>query len=217
MQNQSEAFTLFDRGWIVRIQPPKTEGSHRVMLLLHGFTGDERVMWVFTRNLPQDYWLLALRAPHPAPQGGYSWVADRPGSAREFDAFAAVVPGLIASVQAWLKERGAPLQPLHLMGFSQGAALCYTLLLTQPDLIGKTAALAGMLPNGAEKHAPPGSLDGKSVLITHGIQDSIVPVSMARVAASVLHEAGADVTYCEDDSGHKLGPGCHKSLGSFFA
>lgn len=217
MQNPSEAFTLFDRGWIVRIQPPKTDGPHRVMLLLHGFTGDERVMWVFTRNLPQDTWFIAPRAPHAASQGGYSWVADRSGSAREFDAFAAVIPGLLTSVQAWLKDRGVPLEQLHLMGFSQGAALAYTLLITQPDLVAKTAALAGMLPNGAERHVQPGSLTGKSVLITHGTQDTTVPVSMARVAASVLTSAGADVTYCEDDSGHKLGPGCHKNLGSFFA
>lgn len=217
MQNQSEAFTLFDRGWIVRIQPPKTEGPQRVMLLLHGFTGDERVMWVFTRNLPQNYWFIALRAPHPAPQGGFSWVANRSGSAHEFDAYASVLPGLISAVQAWLKERDAPLEPLHLMGFSQGAALAYTLLIQHPQLVGKTAALAGMLPNGAEKHAQSGNLTGKSVLITHGTQDAIVPVSMARIATNVLQSAGAEVTYCEDDSGHKLGPGCHKSLGSFFA
>lgn len=217
MQNQSDAFTLYDRGWIVRIQPPKIDSPQRVMLLLHGFTGDERVMWVFTRSLPQNYWLIAPRAPYPAAQGGYSWVTDRSGSAREFEAFAAVITGVIASTQAWLKERGTPLAPLDLMGFSQGAALCYTLLITQPELIGRTAALAGMLPNGAEKHVQPGSLAGKQVLITHGTQDAIVPVSKARAAASLLQNAGADVTYCEDDSGHKLGAGCHKNLASFFA
>ena len=218
MQTQNNPFTIYDRGWIVRIQPPETPGPHRVMLLLHGWTGDETVMWVFTRSLPKDFWLIAPRAPVPTGTtlGGYGWVKDRPGSAREFDAYAAAAPGLLASVQSWLNERGVTEQPIHLMGFSQGAAMAYTLLINHTDKIGQTAGLAGLIPHGAEKSLQPGQLMRKRVFIAHGTKDETVPVRMARTAAELLDHAGADVTYSEDESGHKLGSACHKSLASFF-
>ena len=40
--NTSEIETI--DGWTFRIQPPKIEGHNRLMLLIHGWTGDEQVM-----------------------------------------------------------------------------------------------------------------------------------------------------------------------------
>lgn len=219
MQINNNAQTLYDRGWIVRIQPPALPAPRRIMLLLHGWTGDETVMWVFARSLPDDFLMLAPRGPVPTGTslGGFGWVKDRPGSAREFAAYAESGARLMDAVGAWAQERGAGGLPLHLMGFSQGAALAYTLLIQYPDRVASMAALAGLVPNGAEKALQPGLLAGKPVLITHGARDETVPVQKAREAAELFSRAGADVTYCEDDSGHKLGPGCHKRLASFFA
>ena len=37
------------------LQPP------RLLLLIHGLTGDENVMWVFARDLAAHYWMVAPR------------------------------------------------------------------------------------------------------------------------------------------------------------
>lgn len=219
MQTPNEPFTLYDRGWIVRIQPPTAPPPHRVMLLLHGWTGDETVMWVFTRNLPQDIWFFAPRAPHPANSsyGGYSWsIRNEQDPATPIETFLPPAASILSSVQMWMQERKIPAQPIHLMGFSQGAALAYTLLIQHSTQIGQTAALAGMLPPGATERLQSLNLTGKRVLITHGTKDATIPVDRAREAAKALDTAGAEVTYCEDETGHKLGAACYKSLAAFF-
>lgn len=220
MQTPSEPFTLYDRGWIVRIQPPTTPPPHRVLLMLHGWTGDETVMWIFARNLPKDYWIFAPRAPHPANSsyGGYSWsMRNSQDPPTQIEVFSPVAQNILSSLQVWMQERKIGGQPVNLMGFSQGAALSYTLLIEHAAQIGSVAALAGMLPVGAEERLLDLNLTGKRVLISHGTRDTTIPVERARAAAKALDAAGADVTYCEDDTGHKLGAGCHKALAAFFA
>ena len=52
---------------------PASQTPRRLLLLIHGWTGDENSMWVFARNLPSDDWIIAPRAPHAAETFGYSW------------------------------------------------------------------------------------------------------------------------------------------------
>lgn len=61
--------------WTLRILSSR---SKRILLMLHGWTGDENSMWVFARNFPDDYYIIAPRAPHSAPETGYSWRAPAP-------------------------------------------------------------------------------------------------------------------------------------------
>ena len=49
--------------WTLRVRPGSGRDA-RVMLLLHGWTGDENSMWAFARDLPASAWLIAPRAPH---------------------------------------------------------------------------------------------------------------------------------------------------------
>ena len=70
MALETHLATLED--WTYRFLPPQ-RASRRLLLLLHGWTGDENSMWVFARNFPRAAWMLAPRAPFLAPSGGYSW------------------------------------------------------------------------------------------------------------------------------------------------
>jgi phospholipase/carboxylesterase len=103
-----------------------------------------------------------------------------------------------------------------LIGFSQGAALSSMLALLHPDRIDRLAALAGFLPEDAASLVTSKPLEGKKVFIAHGTRDDRVPVERARQAVEQLKQAGAQVTYCEEDVGHKLSAGCFRGLGSFF-
>jgi len=40
--------------------------------------------------------------------------------------------------------------------------------------------------------------------VAHGTQDQLVPIDRARTSIELLEQAGAQVTYCEDEVGHKL-------------
>ena len=57
---------------IHRVAQPAGPGPHPTVLMLHGRSGDENVMWVFARALPPDWLIVAPRAIQPDPAGGFS-------------------------------------------------------------------------------------------------------------------------------------------------
>jgi len=45
----------------------------------------------------------------------------------------------------------------------------------------------------------------------------MVPVERARSSIEILEQAGANVTYCEDDVAHKVSVNCLRALKDFFS
>lgn len=207
-------------GWTLKVRPP-LDGSEprRVVWMIHGWTGDERSMWVFAARMPKDALLLAPRAPYPslhAELDGYSWVTQR---SREFSPLPAFQPalesfgGLVAAAAA--RYASADFTRAGFVGFSQGAAFSFGWALSQPQGVTRLAALAGFLPGGAESQLA--SLAGLPIFMAHGTQDETVPVSLARQAEQQLTAAGAQVQYCEAETGHKLAADCARQLAEFMA
>ena len=214
--NETNLITFQD--WTLRVRPA-SEGTPRLLLLLHGWTGDENSMWLFTRNLPTDYWLIAPRAPHAAEPTGYSWrphlIGNRswPG----LDDLRPPAEALIRLVDDYAAENKIDVSQFDVAGFSQGAAMTNTLALLYPERIRRAAVLAGFVPAGAESVAAKRSLNGKPFFVAHGTLDEMVKVEYARQSIQMLEQAGANVTYCEDEVGHKVSASCMRALESFFA
>jgi phospholipase/carboxylesterase len=205
--------------WTLRVRE-STSASPRLMLLIHGLTGDENSMWVFARNLSADYWMVAPRASHPTQmtQGGYSWTStsedaeERSSLAQLRDSAAALirlVDDYAASVQ--LDPR-----TFDVMGFSQGGAMCSALALLYPQRIRKAAILAGFVPGGLEELVSQRPWEGKPFFVAHGTKDERVSVERARASIEILERAGGRVTYCEDNVGHKVSATCLRALRDFF-
>jgi len=204
------------QGWTVRVLPPETAASQRSILMLHGLTGDEMVMWIFARSLPRDTWLFAPRAPLAAPGGGYTWLPGN-GEWPRLDDFSSPAAALMGAFSSWAAETGAPTVAVDVMGFSQGAALAYALAAFYPQQVQRVIALAGFLPIEDSLPGRYRNLSGKHIYIAHGVKDTTVPVEKAQQAVSILQNAGGNVTYCKSDVGHKLSAACLKGLGAFVA
>jgi phospholipase/carboxylesterase len=213
VQIENKPIYIYENGWKVRIQPPKQPVEARVMLLIHGWTGDENVMWIFTRNLPDNYWFIAPRGPIAAGEG-YAWL-DHSASWPQLEKFSAAAAVLMKEFQQWIKKVGAPQIPFEVMGFSQGAAMAYALSAFFPQQINRIFGLAGFLPQDVEYPGRYTALCGKPVYIAHGTQDNIVPVELAEEAAQTLEDAGAQVTYCASQTGHKLSTSCLRGIEEF--
>ena len=84
-----------------------------------------------------------------------------------------------------------------------------------PQRIRKMGLLAGFVPSGIEEHILNRPLEGKSVFVAHGTKDDTVPVERARESMEILKRAGAAITYCEDDVGHKVSLNCVRALRSY--
>ena len=103
------------------------------------------------------------------------------------------------------------------MGFSQGAAMSSLLAFLYPGRVRKLGILAGFVPSGLDALAEQRPLAGKPVFVAHGTRDETVPIERAHASIRILEKAGAQVTYCEDDVGHKLSITCLHALRKFFA
>jgi phospholipase/carboxylesterase len=193
--------------------------SPRLLLLIHGLTGDENVMWVFARDLPAHYWMVAPRAPHTAEPSGYSW---RPPPFETMDGpsleqLKQNAEALIRLVDAYAASAGIEASTFDVMGFSQGAAMSNVLAFLYPNRVGKTGILAGFIPHGLEELVSQRPLEGKSFFVAHGTKDERVTVERARSSVALLEQAGAKVTYCEDDVAHKVSLNCLRALKEFFS
>lgn len=204
--------------WVVRVRNPSPLSSAPVYLLVHGWTGDETVMWLFANRLPSHFLMVAPRAPYSTPLGGYGWQPslNKPWpTVIELEPLADRLLVLLDRLKAHPETSAGDFNQVHLLGFSQGAAVCYTLALTHPERVRSIAGLAGFLPDGAAKLVDRQPLRGLPVFVAHGSQDDTVPVARARQSVELLESAGGKVTYCEEDVGHKLSAACFRALQSF--
>ena len=189
----------------------------KILLLLHGWTGDEHSMWVFTSKLPDDYWLIAFRAPLKTSHGGYGWINPIPGAWSKLSEFKTRVDEVFHHLNYLNKYLSISPKEADLMGFSQGGAMVYTFALLYPQLIRKAAILSGFLPTIDLPIFKENYTTRNKFLITHGKMDEIIPVNKAREATDYLKQLGLSTTYCEEENvGHKLSATCHRSVYQFF-
>jgi phospholipase/carboxylesterase len=210
-----ELLTLDD--WTFRLRPARGK-TRRLLILLHGWMGDENSMWVLARNISTEYVILSPRAPLAAPDGGYSWREIKPDGwgLPAIDELKPAAMALMHFIERWADSSGVTAGQIDLMGFSQGAAMTYTLALLFPDRMGKIAALSGFLPVGGERMLAARPLAGKPVFVSHGRSDEMIPVDRARQAVAALEGSGAVVTYCESDIAHKVSKECLLAMEKFF-
>ena len=220
MPNPNETSLITFQDWTLRVRE-STHSSPRLLLLVHGLTGDENSMWVFTRDLPAQYWMVAPRAPHSSGMdlGGYSWFPSdsRREERPDLEQLRPAAQLLIRFVDEYAASTGFDASTFDIMGFSQGAAVCSLLAFLYPDRIRKVGLLAGFVPRGAEELAPQRPLRGKPFFVAHGTKDETITVEHARSSIEVLEQAGARVSYCEDDVGHKVSLHCLRALRTFLA
>src|SRR5579859_5532076 len=188
-------------GLVHRVRLPAANGQerHPTLVMVHGLDGNEDVTWIFARSAGPQWAIISPRAPFASPTG-YRW--------SELDERGKIAP---ASFQKGLQalERFIsrlpqvyPIDPgrLVVLGFSQGAAMCYAYAASHP-VIG-VAALGGLLPNFLSDHLT--GLKGVPVLMLHGTRDETIRIDHAQTTRDRLLAAGADVTYLESEVGHKV-------------
>jgi phospholipase/carboxylesterase len=207
--------TLQFGNFTLRLRVPAKPGPHPLILMLHGWTGDENSMWIFSSRLPKDALLLAPRGFYPTTLGGFGWHVQKPDFWPQVEDF---LPAMDRLFELLGEREMAPWDggKISLVGFSQGAALAGAMALKYPERVNLLAMLSGFLPEDAPERFAGETLADLPVFMAHGRTDELVPVARARQAAAFLEKAGGRVFYCEEDVGHKLSASCFKALQVFF-
>jgi phospholipase/carboxylesterase len=213
MSGNIETITIHN--WVMRIRRPDGTGPFPVILLLHGWTGDENSMWIFASRLPNKALIISPRGLFITRKTGYSWHPEIPTSWPLVDDFTPAMESLYEEISSRNIADGN-FDELSILGFSQGAALAYTMAIMHPERVSSLAGLSGFLPDSAYNWLGPNRFNGLPVFIAHGTNDDLVPVERARKCVGFLQDAGANVIYCEDNVSHKLSAKCFRGLEAFY-
>ena len=191
-------------------RPARLE-PHGLLVLHHGRGSDEQDLIGLAPVLDPEERLhvVAPRAPLRMPGSpGYHWYLVPRVGYPDPDSFRAAYRELAAFHDELWARTGLGPEHTVLGGFSMGTVMSYALGLggDRPAPAG-ILALSGFVPT-VEGWEP--QLTGREavrVLIAHGRQDMVIPVSFARRAHELLEQAGFAVDYRESDAAHHVDPG----------
>lgn len=214
--NKSDSEIIELDGWVIWQRKVEHGDDIPLLVMLHGLTGDEVSMSLFSVRIPDNYFVISPRGLFLSPSGGFSWTRFNQGY--ESVSVGDFTDGIDA-LNRLLTPANFPnvdLNRLSLLGFSQGAALAFTFAVLFPKRIKCVAGLSAFLPHDLKKMRMDRPLTHKRVYLAHGLKDEIIPIENARITAKVLESMGADIIYCEDDVGHKISADCFRGLGDYF-
>lgn len=194
------------------IQEPKVKhDKNPLLLLLHGYGSNEEDLFSFASELPQDHYVISVRAPYDLQPFGHAWYAihfDADENKFSDNVQAKQSVELIAGfIEEIVKQYPIDAKNVTLIGFSQGAILSYATALTYPEKVAKVVALSGYF----NKEIMPEVIDTKAIshlkfFVSHGSVDQVIPVEWARKAKPALENLGLEIEYHEYPVGHGVAP-----------
>ena len=197
------------------LQAPKKD-KNEIIVLIHGWAGNEDSMSIFSSIFPKYNTIVFPRGILEINSDQYGWVDFREKKPT-FDDYSRVSEKLFRSITELTKNFNLTQGPykINLIGFSQGAAICATLSIIFPNFFRKVALLAGFLPDSPPKIVE-NSLSSIQYYIAHGTDDQIVDFNKSLELRNYLQLYGADVKFCQEVIGHRVGKNCLRNLKGFF-
>lgn len=178
---------------------------HPAILMLHGRGADEHDLFGLAQYIDPRFLVLSARAPYPFPwSGGYTWYDILEVGRPEPTMFKESYDRLVQFVEDVLLKYPIDPKRLFLFGFSMGTMMSLALLLSRPDLIAGVVANSGYVPEDTHLLFRWDELEGKQVIISHGLEDPVVPIKMGRRAGELLRQTKANVIYQEYPMGHQI-------------
>jgi len=182
-----------------------------VLFMFHGYGSDENDLFSFAPELPEELFIISVRAPYPMQPYGNAWYAiyfdDTQGKFSDdkqaIESRDKIAGFIDEAVQAYQLDS----QNVTLLGFSQGTILSYSVALSYPEKIKNVIALSGYLNEDILKQDYEKNDFAKlNIYCSHGSVDQVIPVDWARKAPIHFAELGITTNLNEFPVGHGVAP-----------
>ena len=192
-------------------EPKIKKDKNPLLLLLHGYGSNEDDLFSFSSELPDDYYIVSVRAPYDMQFGSYAWYAiNFDADENKFSDIgqAKTSRDLIAKfIDELIQNYPIDSKNVTLIGFSQGAILSYAVALSYPEKVQRVIAMSGYVSteiaiDGFENNA----LGKLKIFASHGTVDQVIPLEWARKSIPILENLGIEVIYKEYPIGHGVSP-----------
>jgi phospholipase/carboxylesterase len=194
-----------------KTRPSKLKENAPLLIMLHGYGSDENDLFSFASDLPDDLFIISVRAPYVMQPYGNAWYTinfDAEKGKWSDDKQAKQSRDLIADfIDEAISEYPVSKDNVTLLGFSQGTILSYAVALTYPEKIKNVIALSGyinkaILPENLNEN----EYSHLDFYCSHGSVDQVIPVQWARQNAPFLKQLNIKHVYSEFPVGHGVAP-----------
>lgn len=182
-----------------------------LLVLMHGVGSNAADLFGLADYVPQRYHVLSLQAPFAMGAQAYAWFmfsVNADGSRTIDSAQEQHSRALVAQAVAAASEQlGVPAERVIVGGFSQGGIMSLSMLLTQPQLLsGVCVWHSRLLPELLTHPVDAALLSARSAWVSHGTQDTVIPLASAHVIRDHLQSLSVDLRYAEYPCEHTIHP-----------
>ena len=192
-------------------RPSSLKENAPLLIMCHGYGSDENDLFSFATELPEELFIISLRAPYAMQPYGNAWYAinfdaekgkwsDNEQAKQSVDLISEFIDYACETYPVNSKN-------VTLLGFSQGTILSYAVALNYPEKVKNVVALSGyinddILPNNIDEK----DVAHLSFFCSHGSVDQVIPVDWARKTPEFLKALNIDYKYSEYPVGHGVAP-----------
>ena len=182
-----------------------------LLILMHGYGSDENDLFSFASELPEELFIISLKAPYPMQPYGNAWYAinfdEEKGKWSDNDQAKASRDLIAKFIDEAIIEYPVDKNNVSLLGFSQGSILSYAIALTYPEKVKNIVALSGYI----NKDIFPEDIQNRDYsnldfYCSHGSADQVIPVNWARLTPPFLDGLNIKHNYSEFPVGHGVAP-----------
>jgi phospholipase/carboxylesterase len=189
----------------------KLQKNAPLLVLLHGYGSDENDLFSFSSELPEELFIISLRAPHPLQPYGHAWYAinfdAQQNKWNDVHQAKASMKTITECIDLACEKYELNTKNVSLLGFSQGCILSMALAINYPKKFKNIVGLSGYIsPEFLENTMQPEDYNHLDFYCSHGHSDQVIPVEWARKTPTILDELGIKHTYSEFPVGHGVAP-----------
>lgn len=213
---------LLDSLSIKHLARPNSEGvvgKPPLLIMLHGVGSNEEDLFTLAPQFDPSFYILSARGPYQLAPNQFAWyemIFKPQGLVITPDQAEESRQKLALFIEEAIEHYEVDPSRVYLLGFSQGAIMALSLLLTAPQNLTGVIAIAGrILPELFKANSPLGNklasteqLKGRALFMGHGVQDEIMPIQHGRQAENLLAKAPLQMSYREYEMGHEIGARC---------
>lgn len=182
-----------------------------LLIMMHGYGSDENDLFSFAKELPEELFIISVKAPYALQPYGNAWYAINFDAERGKWTDAQQAKTSLELIAKFIDEavNSYPVDKknVSLLGFSQGSILSYAVALTYPEKVKNIVALSGYI----DQNILPDNIKEKDYshldfYASHGSVDQVIPVDWARQNAPFLKGLNIKHKYSEFPVGHGVAP-----------
>lgn len=192
-------------------RPSTLKENAPLLILLHGYGSDENDLFSFASELPEELFIISVRAPYPMQPYGNAWYAinfDAEMNKWNDNEQAIESRDMIANfIDQVCQTYPVDKSNVTLLGFSQGTILSYGVALTYPEKVKNVIALSGYINEDIisdDLHLK--DFSTLDFYCSHGSVDQVIPIDWARKAPKFLENLNIKHVYSEFPVGHGVAP-----------